>query len=65
MTASQTAEITGLYRYPIKGLTPEPLPRVALRVGQTLPADRRYAPSRTARAGSIPRRRPGSRKSSF
>ncbi len=41
--ASQTAEITGLYRYPIKGLTPEPLSRVPLRVGQTLPADRRYA----------------------
>jgi uncharacterized protein YcbX len=43
MTAHQTAEITGLYRYPIKGLTPERLSRVALRVGQTLPADRRYA----------------------
>jgi uncharacterized protein len=43
MIASLTAKITGLYRYPVKGLTPEPLPRVALRVGQTLPADRRYA----------------------
>jgi uncharacterized protein len=43
MIASPTAEITGLYRYPVKGLTPEPLPRVALRAGQTLPADRRYA----------------------
>jgi uncharacterized protein len=43
MTISPTAEITGLYRYPVKGLTPEPLPRVPLRVGQTLPADRRYA----------------------
>jgi uncharacterized protein len=43
MTASQTAEITALYRYPIKGLTPEPLPRVSLRAGQTLHADRRYA----------------------
>ena len=43
MSSSQTAEITGLYRYPVKGLTPEPLPRVPLRVGQTLPADRRYA----------------------
>lgn len=40
MTASQTAEIAGLYRYPIKGLTPEPLSRVALKTGQTLPADR-------------------------
>jgi hypothetical protein len=43
MSSSQTAEITGLYRYPVKGLTPEPLPRVPLRVGQTLPADRSYA----------------------
>ncbi|MGY8681143.1 MOSC domain-containing protein [Bradyrhizobium sp. UFLA05-153] len=43
MMTSPTAAITGLYRYPVKGLTPEPLSRVALRVGQTLPADRRYA----------------------
>jgi uncharacterized protein YcbX len=43
MTSSPTAEITGLYRYPVKGLSPELLPRAALRVGQTLPADRRYA----------------------
>src|SRR5689334_17228962 len=43
ITSSQAAEITGLYRYPIKGLTPEALSRVPLRVGQTLPADRRYA----------------------
>jgi uncharacterized protein YcbX len=43
MTASQTADITGLYRYPVKGLTPERLARVGLRTGQTLPADRRYA----------------------
>ena len=42
-TSSPAAEITGIYRYPIKGLTPEPLSRVPLRVGQTLPADRRYA----------------------
>jgi uncharacterized protein len=33
----------GLYRYPVKGLSPEPMPRVALSVGKTLPADRRYA----------------------
>ena len=37
------AEIAGLYRYPVKGLTPEALPSVALRAGETLPADRRYA----------------------
>lgn len=43
MTSNPTAEIAGLYRYPVKGLSPEPLPRVQLRVGRTLPADRRYA----------------------
>jgi hypothetical protein len=43
MTQTSPAEITGLYRYPVKGLTPEALPTVALRPGQTLPADRRYA----------------------
>ena len=43
MNSTPTAEIAGLYRYPVKGLSPEPLPRVPLRVGQTLPADRRYA----------------------
>jgi len=43
MSHTQPAKIASLYRYPVKGLTPEPLPRVALDVGQTLPADRRYA----------------------
>jgi uncharacterized protein YcbX len=43
MPASPTAAIASLHRYPVKGLSPEPLPRVSLRVGQTLPADRRYA----------------------
>ncbi len=43
MSASPSAEITDLYRYPVKGLTPEPLQTVALRPGETLPADRRYA----------------------
>jgi len=37
------AQITGLYRYPVKGLSPEPLPHVVLEAGETLPADRRYA----------------------
>jgi uncharacterized protein YcbX len=39
----QPAAIGGLYRYPVKGLSPEPLEHVALSVGQTLPSDRRYA----------------------
>jgi uncharacterized protein YcbX len=43
MPESQSAEIAGIHRYPVKGLSPEPLARVALRVGETLPADRRYA----------------------
>jgi hypothetical protein len=43
MSSTLSAQIAGLYRYPVKGLSPEPLPRVALAVGQTLPADRRYA----------------------
>jgi len=43
MTQIQPAEITGLYRYPVKGLTPEPLKSVGLSAGRTLPADRRYA----------------------
>ena len=43
MSDSPPAQIAGIYRYPVKGLSPEPLPRVALAAGQTLPADRRYA----------------------
>jgi uncharacterized protein len=43
MSRSLPARIAGLYRYPVKGLSPEPLPSVALGVGQTFPADRRYA----------------------
>jgi uncharacterized protein len=37
------AQIASLYRYPVKGLSPEPLARVDLAVGQTFPSDRRYA----------------------
>lgn len=36
-------QITSLYRYPVKGLSAEPLDHVALDIGQTFPADRRYA----------------------
>jgi uncharacterized protein YcbX len=35
--------IASIYRYPVKGLTPEPLQSVELRPGQTLPFDRAYA----------------------
>jgi len=37
------ATLTSIYRYPVKGLSPQPYQRVALRAGQTLPNDRRYA----------------------
>ena len=37
------AKIDSIYRYPVKGLTPEQLVRAALNPGQTLLADRRYA----------------------
>src|SRR5215217_3252224 len=44
MTATAPpARITGIYRYPVKGLTPEQLARAELKPGQTLLADRRYA----------------------
>ncbi|HTW53918.1 MAG TPA: MOSC domain-containing protein [Stellaceae bacterium] len=38
-----TAAIAQLYRYPIKGLSAEPLEHVSLAVGQCLPQDRRFA----------------------
>ncbi len=43
MPTIQPAQIAGIYRYPVKGLSPEPLPRAALKVGETLLSDRRYA----------------------
>jgi uncharacterized protein YcbX len=38
-----TAKIDAIYRYPVKGLSPERLSAVQLAAGQTLPADRKYA----------------------
>jgi uncharacterized protein YcbX len=35
--------IVSLYRYPVKGLSPEPLDKVSLRPGETVPFDRAYA----------------------
>ena len=43
MPSIEPTQIASIYRYPVKGLSPEPLPRVAVAAGQTLPADRRYA----------------------
>jgi uncharacterized protein len=43
MSSMSSAEISGLYRYPVKGLSAESLKTVPLAVGKTLPADRRYA----------------------
>jgi MOSC domain-containing protein len=43
MNEPAPARITGVYRYPVKGLTPEPLARAELKLGQTFLADRRYA----------------------
>lgn len=40
---SQQPRIDAIYRYPVKGLSPQPLARTHLAVGATLPADRLYA----------------------
>tara|TARA_R110002110_G_scaffold107622_1_gene269197 strand:+ start:1982 stop:2749 length:768 start_codon:yes stop_codon:yes gene_type:complete len=37
------AIIVGLYRYPVKGLTPEPLAAASLKTGETFPWDRAFA----------------------
>jgi MOSC domain-containing protein len=43
MSERQVPHVGALYRYPVKGLTPEPLERVRLAAGETLPFDRAYA----------------------
>ena len=43
MTASASPSVSALYRYPVKGLSPEPMPRVTLEPGGTMPFDRAYA----------------------
>jgi len=40
---SDTATIRAIYRYPVKGLSPQALDRTRLTAGQTIPADRLYA----------------------
>jgi uncharacterized protein YcbX len=41
--AAEHAKVHAIYRYPVKGLSPEPLARAQLAVGATVPADRLYA----------------------
>jgi MOSC domain-containing protein len=41
--AAEIPRIHAIYRYPVKGLSPEPLERARLGIGATLPADRLYA----------------------
>ncbi|MFN3351227.1 MOSC domain-containing protein [Pseudorhodoplanes sp.] len=38
-----TASIQSIFRYPVKGLSPQPMKAVLLTPGETLPADRLYA----------------------
>jgi len=38
-----SAKIKGIFRYPVKGLTPQPVARIELSAGQTIPFDRMYA----------------------
>lgn len=35
--------VAALYRYPLKGMSPEPLDKVGLTAGECFPADRKYA----------------------
>ena len=39
----KTATVRAIYRYPVKGLSPQALERARLTAGQTIPADRLYA----------------------
>jgi uncharacterized protein YcbX len=40
---TEAAKVQSIYRYPVKGLSPESLPRADLAVGQTVAGDRLYA----------------------
>jgi uncharacterized protein YcbX len=41
--SAESAKIKGIYRYPVKGLSPQALPRTELAPGKTVPFDRAYA----------------------
>jgi uncharacterized protein len=43
MPPSDAPHVQSLYRYPIKGLTPEPVTAVSLEAGGTMPFDRAFA----------------------
>ena len=43
MSAAPRARVTGLYRYPVKGLSAEPLQSIEIGEHETLPLDRLYA----------------------
>ncbi len=46
MSASSTLpeiNVAALYRYPVKGLSPEPIARTSLSIGECVPQDRRFA----------------------
>lgn len=40
---SEAATVRAIFRYPVKGLSPQALERAQLTPGQTIPADRLYA----------------------
>src|SRR5580704_10637275 len=40
---AEAAKIQAIYRYPVKGLSPETLRRATLAAGATLPGDRSFA----------------------
>jgi uncharacterized protein YcbX len=40
---TQQPTVKAIFRYPVKGLSPEPLPRAMLAAGATIPGDRAYA----------------------
>ena len=58
------AVLTHIYRYPIKGLSPEPLHEVSLSPGRSLPVDRAFALARPGGAVDIETPR-WARKSNF
>ncbi len=43
MTGTAASTVAALYRYPVKGLSPERIERVTLEAGATMPFDRAYA----------------------